>query len=212
MTFSTPSANRRDLHAEFVPENARIGEERLFAVEGVDVGAAHADAAHAHPRLARCQGAGVFGGREAQASGFFEPDGFQRIGSVVFGPSGGPGDVVYRLRGSPAPQRAGIPGRGFVRSRGCFAGCAWGWPCRRCASGYRGWPRRIAGQACPGRSAVFPAVTRRLGTFRAHGLRRGMPVRRAVVAEQAHCQRGRVENGHALLAPNTAAGRRAPCR
>ena len=46
-------ADGDDLHAEFVPEDARVGEERLLAVESVDVGAAHADAVHAHQGLAR---------------------------------------------------------------------------------------------------------------------------------------------------------------
>ena len=41
------------LHAKLVTEDARVGEKRLPPGEGMKVGAAHANAMHAHERLAR---------------------------------------------------------------------------------------------------------------------------------------------------------------
>ena len=45
-----------DLDAQLVSEDARIGEERLVALVGVQVGAADADAVHAHQRFAGPRG------------------------------------------------------------------------------------------------------------------------------------------------------------
>ena len=47
-----PVADRYDLHAEFVAEDAGIGEERLLAAERMDVRAAHPDAMHAYESFA----------------------------------------------------------------------------------------------------------------------------------------------------------------
>ena len=45
-------ADLDDLHSQFVPENARIAEERLPAAVRVQVGAANADPVHAHQGFA----------------------------------------------------------------------------------------------------------------------------------------------------------------
>jgi hypothetical protein len=63
-----------DLDAELVTQNARVVEERLFAGEGVEVGAADADAVNAHEGFAgsgRRFGSVVGGG---EVAGFFEGD------------------------------------------------------------------------------------------------------------------------------------------
>ena len=66
-----------DLDAELVPKNARVVEKRLPSSEGVEVGAADADAMHAHQRLARlCGRRGHVGGNKVTRS--FESDLLQR--------------------------------------------------------------------------------------------------------------------------------------
>ena len=63
-----------DLDAELVPEHARVVEEGLLAREGMQIGAAHADAVHAHERGARRSGGfGPVDGDEV--AGVFEGDG-----------------------------------------------------------------------------------------------------------------------------------------
>ena len=47
------AAGVEDLDAELVTEDARVVEKRLPSSEGVEVGAADADAMHAHQRFAR---------------------------------------------------------------------------------------------------------------------------------------------------------------
>jgi hypothetical protein len=42
---------RHHLNAQLVPQHSRVGEERLSAPERVQVGAADADAMHAHERV-----------------------------------------------------------------------------------------------------------------------------------------------------------------
>ena len=63
-------ADRDHLDAQLVAQNPRIGEKRLVAAEGVDVGAAHAHAVHTDKGL---PGAGVSGRRrvgQGQPAGF----------------------------------------------------------------------------------------------------------------------------------------------
>ena len=70
-------AGVEDLDAELVPEDARVVEKRLPSSEGVEVGAADADAMHAHQRLARlCGWRGHVGGNKVTRS--FESDLLQR--------------------------------------------------------------------------------------------------------------------------------------
>ena len=59
------AAHRDDLYAKFVTENSRVTKKRLVSVEGVDIGAADADAAHPNQRLVRLKrGSGLIGGEQ----------------------------------------------------------------------------------------------------------------------------------------------------
>ena len=67
-----------DLDRELVSENAWIREERLAAPPRVVVGAAHADAAHAHERHAGGGRARGIGRSRTENAGLLENDGLHR--------------------------------------------------------------------------------------------------------------------------------------
>jgi hypothetical protein len=69
-------ANGKNLDAEFVAQDARIGKERLFAVKSMDVRAANADAMNAHQRFACFGRCGQISGKDYQFPWLFEADGF----------------------------------------------------------------------------------------------------------------------------------------
>jgi hypothetical protein len=71
------TTHRNHLDAKLVTKYSRIAEKRLSSTEGMDVGAADADAVNAHQRfvgLDRCRG--PFCAQQGEAAGFFKADRF----------------------------------------------------------------------------------------------------------------------------------------